>query len=344
MIGQNEVLAQDTTSNVFHFNLSKFKPIVQVFSTASYNLNSNKYGFGIGRAHLGFQYQFNQKWSTKIIIDRGRPTTAGNIVVSDTAGNQHIVENTSKEGSYYTMWLKFASLRWKATDKLTLEGGALLQNHYITQERFWGMRYVAQTFQDLYWRIPSTDLGFIAYYKINNTFSVDAAITNGEGLRINQDPFGKIKYAAGINVNPGKKLQTRIFYHNRSSGEIETGTEQLASVFVGFKPSKKFRLGGEFNYMSNLDNLKGLNSLGYSFYTAYSVITRMEIFARFDRLLFDKTEVSTEEVFNNGNAFFGGISYDPVKGVRLSFNYRAWLPDGEKVSASFVSLAMEYKL
>ncbi len=43
------------------------KPIVQVFGTAAYDFENNTYGYSLGRAHLGFQYQFDKKWSAKII-------------------------------------------------------------------------------------------------------------------------------------------------------------------------------------------------------------------------------------------------------------------------------------
>ncbi len=254
------VLNAQETNNIFNFDFNKLKPIVQIFGTAKFDAQTNHYSYSFGRAHLGFQYQFNKKWNAKIIIDKGRPTSVGEISVTDTNGNMLTVQNTSKDGSYYTMFLKFASLQWKVNDKLSLEGGAILQNHYITQERFWGLRFVAQTFQDLYWKIPSSDLGFIAAYKFNSVFSVDAAITNGEGPRKVQDAFGKVKFAGGMDINLSKKIQTRFFYHNRQSKANSAKTEQLFSVFAGYKTTTKFRIGGEFNYIQNLDNINNLNS------------------------------------------------------------------------------------
>jgi len=41
--------------------LKNLKPIVQVFGTASYDIENNNYVYSVGRAHLGFQYQFNEK-------------------------------------------------------------------------------------------------------------------------------------------------------------------------------------------------------------------------------------------------------------------------------------------
>ncbi|MFW5767560.1 MAG: rhodanese-like domain-containing protein, partial [Bacteroidota bacterium] len=83
----------------------KLSPIVQVFGTAAYHVEDNHYSYGFGRAHLGFQYQFNKDWTAKMIIDRGRPTTLDNISVTDSAGNPLNVDYTANEGSYYTMWL-----------------------------------------------------------------------------------------------------------------------------------------------------------------------------------------------------------------------------------------------
>jgi hypothetical protein len=334
--------AQDST-NVYNLDFHKLKPIVQVFGAATYNFDENKYDYVFGRAHLGFQYQFNDKWSSEIIIDRGRPTTFSNLTVTDSLGNNLNVDYNYNEGSYYTFWLKFASLKWKLNDKLTLEGGAVLQNHYITQERFWGFRYIAQTFQDLYWKIPSSDLGFIAYYKINNILTLDAAVTNGEGPQVKQDGFGKVKMAGGININPTNKIQTRIFYHNKQSGIDTATTEQMVSFFLGFKPNAKIRMGAEFNYIDNLENYDDLNSLGYSIYSVFKINNKTEFFMRFDRLIYENRANEFINVLSNGNTLMGGVSYSPVKGVQLSLNYQVWLPDDDVKSQNRVLFSMEYK-
>ena len=160
------------------FDFSSLRPVVQVFGTTYFNIENNNFNYGIGRAHLGFKYEFNNKWSAKIILDRGRPTRINNIVVTDTTGNVLPINIDVTEGAYYTMFLKFASLQWKVNSKLRLQAGAILENHYITQEKFWGLRYVSQTFQDLYWHLPSSDLGFITYYKIITFNSIGTTFLN----------------------------------------------------------------------------------------------------------------------------------------------------------------------
>ncbi|GEM_PF-294746 len=320
----------------------QLKPIVQVFGTAAYDIEQERYGYSFGRAHLGFQYQFNEAWSAKMIIDRGRPTTIDGIEVTDSAGNTLNVDYTTKEGSYYTMWLKFASLKWQVNNKLSVVGGALLQNHYITQERFWGLRYVAQTFQDMYWHIPSTDLGFRVNYKLNDVFNLDAALTNGEGPRVKQDALGKIKYAAGLDISPDNKFQSRIYYHNKTTGIDSLSTEQMFSVFAGCKFSEQFRVGGEFNYMNHLNNDSGTDSYGFSVFSAYHITESMQLFVRYDRLLYESENLLPTNLAN-GNTIIGGLSYAPVKGINLSMNYQSWIPDAENNSQqNNILLSMEY--
>jgi hypothetical protein len=325
------------------FDFEKLTPIVQVFAAAHYNLNEQVYDYHFGRAHLGFQYKFNNAWSTKIIIDRGNPTRIGGITVSDSAGSQFIVNGDIREGARYTMFLKFAVLQWKATEKLTLETGAVLQNHYITQERFWGFRYVTQTFQDLYWHLPSSDPGFIAYYKFDKTFAMDLAVTNGEGPRIQQDAFGRVKLAGGLDINPSGKFSSRIYYHHKAATENAGKAEQMFSAFAGWQISAKSRLGIEFNLMDNLQNVDGLQSYGYSVYGAVNISPRVQTFGRFDRLLYEVPEGEELTGFDNLSAVIAGLSVNPVKGVCCSLNYQGFIPDGEALKHGF-NLSFEFRI
>jgi len=340
--------SQDST-NVFGFDHSRIKPVVQVFGNFEYNPSrdvSKDYSFWFGRAHLGLQYQFNKNWSAKVIIDRGKPTTVGRISVTDSAGNTFLVNNTSKEGAMNTMFLKFASLQWIVNDYLTLEGGAILQNHYITQEKFWGYRYVAETFQDRYYGIPSTDLGLIAYFKPGRKTGFDIAITNGEGPRIDQDNKGSIKTAAGIDFTPTDHLVTRFYYHHNAGGiQDRTTAEQLFSFFAGYKQKDIFRAGGEFTRVIGYKNYHNLASWGYSLYGSFAPGKNTSIFLRFDRLLFEVPDHLAVEVHANGNAYIAGIAYSPVRGISFCLNYQGFdfdtspKPWEQRILASF-----EFKL
>jgi len=320
------------------------KPIVHVFGNAIYNIESERYDYNFTRAHLGYQYQFSPEWSAKVIIDRGRSTSVDKIRAIDSEGNELEVENSSKEGAYYSMYLKFASLKWRVNEKLTLEGGAILQNHFITQERFWGLRLAVQTFQDMYWKIPSSDLGFIAYYQLTPGILLDFALTNGEGPRAKQDEDGKVKIAGGMTFYLSNKIKFRGYYHNRKAVRSDLALEQMYSTFIGYQVSKKLRIGAEFNLMENLNYIKQQKSKGVSVYSVYSINYKTEYFVRFDYLN-SNSEIQKEgNPIEDGSSFMAGISHSPADKVRCSLNYLGSLSDISTIqNKNKVVFTMEYK-
>ncbi|MGC8865469.1 MAG: hypothetical protein ACP5O2_07085 [Bacteroidales bacterium] len=327
------------------------QPIIQVFGNFEFNATKNvqkEYAFWFGRAHFGYQYEFSRQLSGKIILDAGRPTTVGIINVKDSLGNSLNVSNSSREGSYYTMTLKFASLQWKPTDYLTIEAGSILQNHYITQERFWGYRYLAETFQDRYYHIPSADLGFIMYYKPCKRLLFDFAITNGEGFRFNQDEYGDVKLAGGVDFNPVKGLQTRIYTdYTKSDNPLKPAAQQLFSIFAGYKMDGKFRIGAEYNFRKNHLNVDKHSLYGFSLYGSLSLAKNIELFGRFDQLQANTIEGESQSWYYSGmgNAFIAGIHFNPVKGVNLSLNYQGWKPKDNNLDfQNHILLSFEYKL
>jgi len=329
----------------------KGKPIIQVFGNFDYNSTQDaqkKYGFWFGRAHFGYEYQFNKQFSGKIIIDAGRPTTVGQIEVTDTTGLNLNTSNTSKEGSYYTMTLKFASLEWKPNEHIRIQAGGVLQNHYITQEKFWGYRYVAPTFQDKYYGIPSSDLGIIAYFKINEKLGFDLALTNGEGFRFDQDAYGDVKIASGFDYNPFKGLQTRVYYdYTQSDNPLKPSVQKLYSFFAGYKFKQKFRIGGELNYRENNLNINNHDLFGYSVFGAYSIFKQVELFVRFDNLQANtiNNDIHNWYYQNTGKAYISGIHYNATEGVNISLNYQGWQPDNVSINFQHhVVLSFEYKL
>lgn len=330
---------------------SKGKPIIQVFGNFDYNASKEaqkQYGFWFGRAHFGYEYKFNENFSGKIILDAGRPTTIGQIVVTDTTGHNLNTSNTSKEGSYYTMTLKFASLEWNPNPYIKIQAGGVLQNHYITQEKFWGYRYVAPTFQDKYYVIPSSDLGIICYFKINDKLGFDLALTNGEGFRSDQDAYGDVKIAGGFDFRPVKGLQTRIFYdYTESNNPLKPATQKLYSFFAGYRFKQKFRIGGEFNYHENHLNIANHDLFGYSVFGAYEIFKQVELFARFDNLYANtiNNDIHNWYYQNTGKAYISGIHYKATDGADISLNYQGWQPDNVSMNLQHhVVLSFEYKL
>lgn len=324
-------LAQTTTG--FAQVDTTFKPkgnvLVQVINRTLYESNgsSGKYGMYINRAHFGYRYQFAPKWSGTVILDAGRPTVFGNLSVKDSLENNLSYSYNYKEGSYYAMSLKFSYLEFNPTSKIKLQAGGILQNHYITQEKFWGYRYILETFDDRYFGIPSSDLGFIGYFSPLKWFSFDVALTNGEGFRLNQDSHGKVKYAAGVDIKPIKNWITRLYYDNSvSSDPSKPATQQLLSVFSGYRLPGVFRIGAEYNYHFNHGNLQNKDLYGLSVFGSYEVTDQFEIFGRYDNLKSNKLSGESDpwHFSNDGKAYIAGLHYAPIKNISLSLSYQGW--------------------
>ena len=329
---------------------SSGKILVQVINRTLFETKggSNKYGMYINRAHFGYKYQFAPKWSGTVIIDAGRPTVFGNLTVQDSVGIRMPNSYTYKEGSYYTMTLKFSYLEFNPTPKIRLQAGGILQNHYITQEKFWGYRYVLETFDDRYFGIPSADLGFIGYFSPLEWLSVDAALSNGEGFRFNQDNQGKVKYAAGVDFKPIKNWITRIYYDNSvSSDPSKPATQQLLSVFSGYRLPGMFRIGVEYNDHLNHGNLQNKDLYGLSIYGSYEISERFEFFGRYDKLQSNKlsgTAISWHYA-DDGQAYIIGVHSVPVKNVALSLSYQGWQPANHSLKyINTLAFSFEFKL
>ena len=330
---------------------STFKPagkvIVQVFVRTLYNATEGAYQMYINRAFLGYSYRFGQKWSATLVLDAGSPTLFGNLEVKDTAGNLLPVSYLYNQGSVSTSFLKLAFLEFSPSNKIKIQAGGILQNHYITQEKFWGYRYVLQTFQDLYFKTPSTDLGIIAYYSPLEMLSIDAAITSGDGIRFNRESWGYPKFAGGLTVKPVSGLILRTYY-DIYKGNItpDTASQQTISFFAGYRYRDKFRIGAEYNYQKNHGHVQGEDLYGPSAYGSYILNEKIEFFIRFDLLQSNKTGTTNDpwNLQRDGQLYMGGISYYPVKGVALSISYQGWSPRDHSTFTNNIAFCFEFKL
>ncbi|ROL61184.1 hypothetical protein D9V86_07050 [Bacteroidetes/Chlorobi group bacterium ChocPot_Mid] len=333
---------------------STFKPegkmIIQVINRTLFEkqAENNTFGMYINRSHFGYSYQFSPEWSGAVVIDAGRPTIFGNLNVKDSTGQNLNSSYSYQQGSYYTMTLKFSYIEFKPTKDIKLQAGGILQNHYLTQEKFWGYRYILETFPDRYFSIPSGDLGFIGYFNINKWLSFDALLTNGEGFRNNQDVYGKVKMGVGVDFKPVDGLISRIYYDNSpSDNPIANANQQLYTVFIGYKLPKLFRLGAEYDYHKNHNHLLNNDLYGFSIYGSYILEENVELFGRYDNLRSNTLQGKSNEwnEQNDGDAIICGTHYSPVKGISLSLSYQGWKPvDTDLRYKNTVAFSFEYKL
>ena len=310
-------------------------PLAQVFFGFRDRLaegNSPVVGFGFTRSHFGYRHVFSTDWKGVVILDMGLPTTAAAVDAS-----------LLHEGSAHTVTLKFAYVDWTPNDAFSLQFGSILQNHFITQERFWGLRFVEKTFQDQYFGIPSADLGAIAYVRLKDNLRADVALTNGEGFRHRQDTRSRMKIAGGVTHTRGAVLQTRMYASAEGAVSDENITMAL-SFFAGWRPVDRFQVGVDLNYLRDGNRRTGVS--GGSVFTNLRMNENFDVFSRWDMITSDHSGAKAIEptaLEMDGNAGMIGCAWRLQPDIRLAVHGRIWVPDVETdpVQGS-VGLSSEY--
>jgi len=302
----------------------KLKPVVHVFANAEYNPSegvSKDYSFWLGRMLFGFEGQFSSKWSAKVQIDRFR-----------------------LENSVNTMYVKVANIRWTPNDRIAVEGGVILQNDFIPFEKFYEYRFVAETFKDRYYGIPSTDIGVAGYFKPWKNLTVDLALTNGEGPRIEQDHLGELKLAGGLTWNPIEQIQARAFYSLKPSVIRPGDQEQLFTSYLGFRSGERLRAGTEFTYIDGYQHLP-VRTWGTSTFAWIKLYKGLKLLVRYDDVIWKKSEDAVYAIPNSGNALITGLSVSPLKGITLCLNYQGFFTDFNLVPDSHrILFTFEYRI
>ncbi|WP_430810320.1 MULTISPECIES: hypothetical protein [unclassified Carboxylicivirga] len=295
------------------------KPTFKIFSNYHSTITDGKtYNqFELTRAYLGYQHQFSENWSGKLIFDVGNPKDGG--------------------GLEMTAYVKNALLSYKK-DAWTVNFGMISTTSFKTQEKFWGYRYLLKSFQDEYKFGASADLGISAAYKFNDKLSADLILINGEGYKkLEQDSIFTI--GAGITLRPLEQLALRGYFETTTKDEGAIKRQNSLALFAGYQ-LKKLSIGAEFNKQFNHGMEEGLDMTGYSFYSTLK-LKASKLFARFDML-------ESENDWNaakDGNLFVLGAEFNPVKGIKISPNYRNFSPSATgsaKVDYIYVNCEIKF--
>lgn len=305
---------------VISVNAQVGKPSVKVFSNFNYNLSTEEgetafKEFEIKRAYLGYSYKIDEQFSTKITFDVGN----------------------NESGSAYTAFLKIASLKWKNSDKLTLNVGMVGTKNFKFMEKSWGRRYIEKSAQDKYKWANSADLGVTADYKISDNLAIDAQILNGEGYKKVQDDSGLFRGGLGVTYKISTNLALRLHQDiiPRSTYTDSTDSQYISTASLAYSGTN-FSLGYEASLKQNADNIiadeeKSLMSI----YGSYKLNEDYTLFARYD----DATETAKE-----GSYTIYGIERQMTKGVTVALNMQSWTDaaDGSEAENTLY-LNLEYK-
>ena len=286
-----------------------FGSIYPGFVTTLSTKDKPNYAFEMNTALVGFKKEFSNKATAILIYDVTK--TTGDITVLDSNGT---AQNVSFfKGSDYTAFLKQAEINWRPVKHIELAMGQLLSEQYLTvQDKFWGYRYVAFTFQERYKYGNQADFGFRAAY-VNEKLKITAGVFNGEGPLYKQDSNGRLMYTLNAEYRPNEHFIFKIYGDIYPSSSIN---KQCLSAFLAFK-TEKFRVAIEGCNIQN-DKWNHLNDYsGVSAFFSYKLTEKWNVFIREDylekSLLYNKTSVS-----------FVGVQYEPITNFDIALNYRLY--------------------
>ena len=197
-----------------------------------------------------------------------------------------------------------------------------------------------KSFQDEYKFNSSADLGFNVDYKFADFLSVDFSVINGEGYKkLQSDDL--LRPGIGTTIYPVKNILARVFIDQMGK---DTKQQSLATLLAF--TNDKLVIAGEYNYQKNMDMVEGADIYGTSFFATYKPNKKVKLFARYDGL--NSKEISGEtgawNINKDGSLLLAGVEFSPVKGVKLTPNFRSWNPavEGAK-NTTYMYLNCELK-
>lgn len=306
--------------------VSQGKPIAEIFTEFHCNLNDSTgtTGFGLSRAYMGYLFQPAGNFSGSLIVNIGNPDDL-------PAGVVHRRYAFFREASI--SYLK---------NKLNITLGITGTRLFDYQQKFWGKRYIANTYQSINGYGFVADLGVALKYKFNDIWAGDITIMNGEGYSDNQQNNG-VRTSLGLIFTPVKQLAARIY------GDIESVNNRYRYTLVSFLGFKNdfLTIGAEFSYKTKLDMVNDHNSWGISGTGAITVLPKTELFVRYD---YSASKIVPGEYIQwnslkDGQFAVSGLQYTFTENVKMALDYQGRRPysrEKQATDAIFVNALFKF--
>ena len=153
-----QILYNQTVNSTGH-------PITEIFTDFHLNIDdtSKTSGFGLNRAYFGYNFIPDSHFSGTVIVNAGIP--------DDLAPG-----SIPRRYAY----IREASISY-SNEKLKIAFGITGTRLFDFQQKFWGKRYIANTYQSINGYGFVADLGIVIDYQINDIVKADITLMNGEG-------------------------------------------------------------------------------------------------------------------------------------------------------------------
>jgi len=307
-------------------NEEAFKPNgkaeVDIFTnfSSSFAGDENHNKFDIGRAYLGYVYNFTGKLTGRVTYDAG---------------------NLSLAKSHFTGFLKFAYLEYH-TGKWKINGGMIMPQQFDYTNSKWGYRYIYKPMHDEYGFGYSSDLGFSVEHTFSSWLKVDAIVANGESFKLTEMD-STLRTGVGVIVKPFKNGALRGYYDRMKKESANQQTFELTASYE----NPKCKLGLSYSHQTDHALIAGQDYEGLTLNGTLILPKNQKIWARFDH-------VSSKKVGNaahpwnypkDGSLYMIGFEIIPTRGVNISPNIQGWQPaDANKPFTTRFCLSVDIKV
>ncbi len=294
------------------------RPIAEIFTDFHINLNdtSKTNGFGINRAYLGYNYVVDNNFSARLIVNLGNP--------------DDVIPGTVRRRYAY---FREASIIW-SNERLRMALGLTDTRIFKFQQRWWGKRYLANSYQALNGYGFTADLGFTLDYKFSDIISADVSVMNGEGYLELQLDNG-VRSSFGISITPGNKFAFRLYSDYEKKTDIQ---EFTGIIFAGYR-NKVINIGAEASLKTNLDAISGHNAWGLSATGGVNITEKDEVFIRYDYSTSVVPEGETQQWNHllDGTFAIIGIQHSFTPNIRLALDFQGRNPyDENKANSNLI--------
>jgi hypothetical protein len=304
---------------------SKYKavPEIMLFSNFHQGIGGDTHepNFEIKRATFGYQFYVPKGFSS--------------IIRLDVSPNLPLGQNYNTVNVY----LRAMYISWKK-GKFLLNTGLVDNMQHMTQQKFWGARYIFKSYLDEYRFLPSIDLGFNGKYDFLDNLSVEFGMMTGT-IKDDSVSYGKYYYSLSLNYSPIKELQLKA----HSTYSFQGDDLYTVGGFAGATIIPQLRIGAEYNAKFSP---RKIVQHGASAYIIYGIIKdKLNLFARYDYLTSSRATgyVPAWTVVDDGMALVAGCDWKVVDFVRLSLNYQGWLPRvNTNPIKSYIYLNVEFRV
>jgi len=306
--------------------ISQGKPVAEIFTDFHYSIDdtTKTTGFGINRAHIGYNYTPDGNFSALIIINIGTPEDLSEGSVPKRYG-----------------FFREASIAYKK-DKLTVNFGMVSTRYADFQQAFWGKRYLAPEYQAAYGYGSVADIGIVADYRLSDLLKFDLSLLNGKGYT-NVQVDNSLKTAFGLTITTSNNIYIRLY------GDLMKTQDVLQNTLIGFAGIKNsiFSIGVEYSHKTNLDLLKRHDVWGLSSTGSIFLNKKTEIFVRYDYAASVKApdEDLQWDYTKDAACFIGGIQRTFNNNFQIALNYRRTNPyDPAKKTSNAIYVNAHFKL